>query len=119
MPLDRLDAASMLHLMPPRSMLARGLPHAAARLPGLKRLPVFKLVAVAELALMAREHLKRLSPAERGRLAELARHGRGLSSDEREELRGLVSKLDARAFAGISAQRLSPIPLPKRLTGGH
>jgi hypothetical protein len=35
---------------------------------------------------------------------------------EREELRGLVGKLDTRAFAGSALARLSPLPLPKRLT---
>jgi hypothetical protein len=100
-------------------LLARGLPRAAARVPGLKRLPVFKLVTLAQLALVAREHLQRLEPAERRRLAELARGGRGLSASEREELRGLVAKVDPRGFAGLSMAQLSPVPLPKRLTGGH
>jgi tellurite resistance protein len=92
------------------------LPHAVARIPGLKRLPVMKLVAVAELALVARRHLGHLDAAERRRLAELVRRARGLSAAEREELRGLVAKLDARAFAGSAMKRLSPVPLPARLT---
>lgn len=91
----------------------------AARVPGLKRLPVFKLVALAQLALVAREHIQRLEPAERRRLAELARGGRGLSASEREELGGLVARVDPRGFAGLSVAQLSPVPLPKRLTGGH
>ena len=86
-------------------------------MPGLRRLPVFQLVALAQLALLAREHILRLEPAERRRLAKLARGGRGLSASEREELRGLLSKVDARGFAGLSVARLSPVPLPKRLTG--
>jgi hypothetical protein len=77
---------------------------------------VFKLVAIAELALVARKHLQQLDATERRRLAELARHARGMSPAEREELRGLVAKLDARAFAGSAAERLSPLHLPKRLT---
>jgi tellurite resistance protein len=99
-----------------QTVLSHGLPRAVARIPGLKRLPVLKLVAVAELALVARRHLQHLDAAERRRLAELVRHGRGLSEAEREELRRLVAKLDARAFAGAAVKRLSPVPLPSRLT---
>ena len=90
-----------------------------ARVPGLKRLPVLKLLAVAELALVARKHLQHLDATERRRLAELVRRGRGLSAAEREELRSLVLKLDVRAFAGSAVQRLSPVGLPRRLTGGR
>jgi hypothetical protein len=95
------------------------LPRAVARVPGLKRLPVLKLLAVAELALVARKHLQHLDATERRRLAELVRRGRGLSAAEREELRSLVLKLDVRAFAGSAVQRLSPVGLPRRLTGGR
>jgi len=99
-----------------RQVLTRGLPRAINRVPGLKRLPVVRLLAIGELALVARRHLQHLDPAERQRLAGLVKRGRGMSADEREELRGLIAKLDARAFAGSAAQRLSPVPLPKRLT---
>jgi hypothetical protein len=102
-----------------RKVLSQGLPHVAGRIPGLKRLPVFKLLAIGELALVARRHLQHLDAAERGRLTELVRRGRGLSTAEREELRGLIAKLDARAFAGSAVERLSPVPLPKRLTGAR
>lgn len=86
------------------------------RIPGLKRLPVLRLLAVAELALVAREHLRQLSPAERRRLARLVRKGPNLSDRERRELRRLVDKLDLRALAGSAVDRLSPVPLPRRLT---
>ena len=92
------------------------MPRALARIPGLKRLPVLKLLAVAELALVARKHMQHLDATERRRLAELVRHGRGMSPAEREELRGLVARLDARAFAGSAVERLSPVRLPRRLT---
>ena len=75
-----------------------------------------KLVAVAELALVARKHLQHLDPAERHRLVELVRQGRGMSGQQREELRRLVGKLDARAFAGSAVDRLSPVRVPRRLT---
>jgi hypothetical protein len=42
-----------------------------------------------------------------------------LSAAERDERRALVAALNARAFAGSAVQRLSPIPLPKRLTRGR
>jgi len=99
-----------------RTVLTRGLPRAIKRVPGLKHLPVVKLLLIGELALVARRHLQHLDATERRRLAELVRRGRGMSAAEREELRGLVSKLDSRAFAGSAVQRLSPVPLPKRFT---
>jgi len=106
----------MLLAMVVRSVLTHGLPRAIARVPGLKHLPVVKLLLVGELALVARRHLQHLDAAERSRLAALVRRGRGLTTPERAELRGLVAKLDSRAFAGSAVQRLSPLPLPKRLT---
>jgi hypothetical protein len=88
----------------------------ASRLPGLRRLPLLKLLAIAELAAVANKHLQHLTPKERRRLLELGRKGRGLSPKERDELRKLVAKLEPRAFAGSAADRLSPVPLPRRLT---
>jgi hypothetical protein len=86
------------------------------RVPGLRRLPVVKLLAIAELAGVARQHMQHLTPAERRRLGQLVRKGRHLSARERRELRQLVAKLDPRAFAGSAADRISPVPLPRRLT---
>jgi len=77
---------------------------------------VVKLLAIAELAGVARQHLQHLTPAERRRLGQLARRGHHLSARERRELRKLVDKLDPRAFAGSAAERISPVPLPRRLT---
>jgi len=102
--------------MAKRTVVLKALPHVVSRVPGLKRVPVLKVLAVAELAAIARRHFQHLEPAQRRRLAELLRRGRRLSSAEREELRSLVAALEARAFAGSAAQRLSPIPLPKWLT---
>jgi tellurite resistance protein len=87
-----------------------------ARVPGLKRLPVVKLLAVAELALIARKHLQHLDGTERRRLAQLVRRGHQLTAAEREELRRLVAKLETRALAGSAVERLSPVRLPRRLT---
>lgn len=82
----------------------------------LTRLPFFKVLAVTQVALLARRHLRHLDAAERRRLATLARRGTGATAAERAELRALVGKLDLRGLAGGAAARLSPIPLPKRFT---
>jgi hypothetical protein len=95
---------------------------AAGRLPGLRRLPVLKLLAVGEIALLARHHIELLEPRERRRLIELLRIGRGrphnLSGSERQELAALVAKAEPRLFAGVAAEKLSPVPLPKRMVNG-
>jgi hypothetical protein len=104
--------------------MARRIPYAVAqratrRIPGLRRVPVVKVLALAEVALLAREHLARLQPAQRRRLFELVRmaHGRprNLSRAEREELMALVLEAEPRRFAALAADKLSPFPLPRRL----
>jgi hypothetical protein len=79
----------------------------------IKRLPFLKFVAIVQLALLARRHLGALTPAERKRMADLARRARKLTAAEREELRTLAMKLEPQAFAGAAVHRLSPLPLPK------
>jgi hypothetical protein len=92
------------------------------RIPGLKRLPVLKLLAIGEIALLARTHASKLTPEERRRLFSLVREGRGrpsrLDAAQRDELQGLVAKAEPRLFAGEAADKLSPVPLPRRLTHG-
>jgi hypothetical protein len=83
----------------------------------IRRLPFFKIVALAQLALLARRHLSALTPADRHRLAELARHAHHLTPDERHELVDLARKLEPGVFAGAVADRMSPVPLPKRFSG--
>ena len=85
----------------------------------VRRLPFFKVLAVAQVALLVRRHLGGLSPIERRRLGELVRHGHHLSPAERGELRDLVMKLEPRAFAASAADYVSPFPLPKRMLGGR
>lgn len=80
----------------------------------LRLLPFFKILAIARLALVARRHLRALTPIERHRMAELVRHGRHLTPAERGELRGLVAKLEPAAFAGAAANAFSPVRLPRR-----
>lgn len=105
-----------------RGAATRGIAHGVSRIPGLKRLPVLKLLAVGEIALLAREHASKLTPEERRRLVTLIRTGRGrpknLSDEDRHELAGLVQKAEPRLFAGLVADKLSPVPLPRRITHG-
>ena len=94
-------------------MLRRLITRRAAR-----QLPFFKLLAVAQVAMMARQHLQALDAGERRRLGELVRRGRSLDSAERAELRALAGKLEPQAFALAAVDKLSPVPLPGRF-GGH
>ena len=93
------------------------------RIPGLKWLPVMKLIAIGEVALLARSHAMRLSAEERRRLVALVRKGRGrrtrLSPEEREELSMLVAKAEPRLFAGLVIDKFVPVPLPRRLVRGR
>jgi hypothetical protein len=102
----------------PFSRSARFLSHIGP----LRRLPVAQLLVVAELIIVARDHVRMLEPRERRRLFELVRVGRGrrrnLTPREREELADLVAKARPRQFAGTVANRLSPVPLPSRLVRG-
>jgi hypothetical protein len=100
-------------------LLVRG----AGHVPGLKRLPLFKLLAIAEIAVLAAGHVNRLTPAERKRAVDLIMLGRGrpgnLTAKEREELAQIVAKTQPRLFAGLAADKLSPVPLPKRFVHGR
>jgi hypothetical protein len=81
------------------------------------------LISTAEVALLARNHLMRLTPEERHRLVGLVRAGRGgrsrLTAAERRELERLLDKLEARALLGHAVTRLSPVHLPRRLVYGR
>jgi hypothetical protein len=105
-----------------RDVAHRVIANGAGRVPGLKRLPVLKLLAIGEIVLLARTHLTKLTAAERRRLVALVRKGRGrpskLTVAERDELSQLVAKAEPRVFAGQVADQLSPVPLPKRLVTG-
>ena len=79
-------------------------------------MPIFRLIAVAQIALLAHRHLGALTPDDRRRLAELVRKGRSLTREDRAELRALAAKVDPGAFALAAADKLSPFPLPRRFT---
>lgn len=107
----------------PSSPIKRAIDAGASRVPGLRRLPVLKVLAAAEVLVLARDHMARLEPAERRRLVELVRIGRGrrsnLTDEQRAELTALIKKADPRAFLGDAANRLSPVPLPSRFLYGR
>ncbi len=83
----------------------------------LRRMPFFKVLAVAQMALLARSQLKQLDPTDRHRLGELVRRGPRMDATERGELRGLLVKLEPRAFAVAAANAFSPVRLPRRFRG--
>jgi hypothetical protein len=72
-------------------------------------------MAIAELLLLARQHLSKLEPHERRRVVELVRRGRGrprnLTERERRELARLVEKTAPREFASTAMKRLVGVPL--------
>jgi hypothetical protein len=106
-----------------RDAATRAAAHGVSRIPGLRRVPLLKVLAIGEIALLARSHIQKLEPDERRRLVELLRAGRGrpgnLSGAERDELSRLVAKAEPRLFAGSVADKLSPVPLPGRLVRGR
>lgn len=107
----------------PSGLVTRSLGHATGRIPGLRRIPVLTLISVAELGMLARGHVLRLSPHERRRLLTLVRTARlrrsNLSASQRDELADLVAKLEPRVLAAEAVQRLSPVPVPRRLVEGR
>lgn len=74
----------------------------------LRKMPFFRVLAIAQLALLARRHAQNLKPNERKRLRELVLRGHRLNRSEREELRRLVGKLEPRSFAWATANAFSP-----------
>jgi hypothetical protein len=75
----------------------------------VRHLPLARLLIVAELVMLAREHFLKLEPDERRRFLELVRRGRGrkrnLSDRERRELERLIAKAEPRVFAGAAVRR--------------
>ena len=91
---------------------------AAQRLPGLRRIPLARLVLLAELGALAKIHYERLTPAERRRIVLLLRQARGLPQNlgerERRELSKLVAKVEPKAFANEAVERFSPLAGSRR-----
>jgi hypothetical protein len=80
----------------------------------MKKMPLFRLLAIGKTALLARRHLRRLDAHDRQRLLELVRTGRGMSAGQRDELRMILAKLGPREFAYATADAFSPVKLPRR-----
>jgi hypothetical protein len=84
-----------------------------------RAIPMMRLVAAAQVVMLARRHWLRLEPHERRRLLTLVRVAGGrrgrLTPDERLELAQLVAKADPKLFAGLVVQKFSPVPFPKRM----
>ena len=95
-------------------LLTRGL----GRIGLLRRLPVARVLALAELAVLAREHMNKLAPHERHRLVELVRRGRGrpssLSARDRRELTALLAKTEPRVFVNSAVQKITGVPVTGR-----
>jgi hypothetical protein len=96
----------------------------ASKVLGTARLiPLARLLAAARIVMLARQHWHKLEPNERRRVVTLLRVAGGrrgrLTPGERIELARLVAKADPRLFAGLVAQRFSPVPLPGRVVRGR
>ena len=94
--------------------------------PSVRRLahgvPVVGLLLVAEVALVAKDHLVKLNGAQRRRLIALLLQSRGrpgsLAEADRLELGVLFATMEPRLFMGSAVKRLSPVPVPSRLLYG-
>lgn len=97
----------------PSPLMNVAVARAAQRLPGLRRMPLARLVLLAELGMLAKVHFERLTPAERRRIVLLLKEARGrpqnLSERERGELNKLVAKVEPKAFANEAVERFSPM----------
>ncbi|UJA20083.1 hypothetical protein HJD18_07560 [Thermoleophilia bacterium SCSIO 60948] len=73
----------------------------------------FRVLAVGQLALLARRHLQKLEPADRTRLAALVKKSKGrpsnLTAADRSELLALVRKLEPGEFGRSAAGHVSPL----------
>jgi hypothetical protein len=80
----------------------------------LKKMPLFRLLAIGKTALLARRHLRRLDAGDRRRLLALVRKGRRMRPAERDELRAILAKLGPGEFAYATADAFSPVKLRRR-----
>jgi hypothetical protein len=81
----------------------------------LRKIPLVRLVAVAEVIVLANEHVHKLEPQERRRLLELVKRGRAmpshLSPRERRELTALLAKAEPKQFVSRAVLKITGIPL--------
>lgn len=87
-----------------------------------RAIPMTRLIAAAQVVMLARRHWLRLDPLERRRMLTLVRVAGGrrgrLTPGERLELARLIAKADPKLFAGLVVQKFSPVPFPKRMVRG-
>jgi hypothetical protein len=102
----------------PSSFTNVAVARAVGKLPLVRNLPVARLVVLAEVAILAKDHIERLEPAERRKLVVLLRDAKGrpgnLSDRQRRELESLVAKLEPKLFASKAIDRFSPFPTRRR-----
>jgi hypothetical protein len=89
------------------------------RVPGLKMLPVVRLIMAAEILSIGKHHFDRITPAERSQLIGLVGKAKGrprnLSKEEQIALTGIVQKLEPRLFLAEATERISPVGVPSPL----
>jgi hypothetical protein len=87
-----------------------------------RAIPMTRLIAGAQVVMLARRQWLRLEPHERRRMLTLVRVAGGrrgrLTPSERLELARLIAKADPKLFAGLVVQKFSPVPFPKRMVRG-
>lgn len=107
----------------PGKLTNQAMASASKRVPGLRAIPLARVLVAAEIVLLAHDHIVQLEPQERRRIVELLRKGHGrrrnLTETERLELAGLVAKAEPRLFVGHAAEKFSPVPLPRRIVEGR
>ena len=85
--------------------------------------PVARVLLLAQVAILAGQHLGKLDASQRRRLWTLLIRARGrprsLSAAERRELLSLLARLEPRLLFGAAVRRVSPVPLPKRMLYGR
>jgi len=79
----------------------------------VRAIPFFRVLAIAKTVLLMRRHLRKLEANDRRRLAQVVRKGRRMNAAERDELRGILGKLEPRAFAAAAADTFSPVRVPR------
>jgi hypothetical protein len=105
--------------MPQNGLYLQAAGKIAERVPGLRALPMVRLIMAAEVLAIGKHHLDALTPAERSRMLRLLAQAKGrpknLSTAEQEELTAIVRKLEPRLFLAEAGDKLSPVGVPSPL----
>lgn len=101
----------------PSPLTTLAIARTAQRLPMLKALPLARLLLLAEVGMLAKDHFERLEPHERRRLVVLVTDARGRPSNltprNRRELERLIEKVEPKRFASSAVAKFSPLPARK------